>query len=78
MTKIDDNHLKIENAKYAGWLRISEQTEHYSKFSINARFNTQINLKDNVMLQFSMILDLLPLTDDLMPGFRLKLIRALI
>ena len=34
------------------------QTKHHTEFSINSRFNTRLNLKDKVTLEFGIILSL--------------------
>ena len=39
-------------------LHLSDQSKHYAEFSVDAGFNSGFNPKDNVTLQFSIILSL--------------------
>ena len=79
--QLDSTFLVVIMGDLIFWI----QTKHHTEFSINSRFNTRLNLKDKVTLEFGIILSLtlivsqqISLKLNLMLGFKLKFIWGLI
>ena len=75
--QLDSTFLVVIMGDLIFWI----QMKHHTEFSINARFNTRLNLKDKVTLEFGIILSLtlivsqqISLKLNLMLGFKLKFI----